>query len=181
MATKKMARVKLPALPVPQSREEADRLIEKVGQLQHRRYAVQGFLDQRVATLKAEAEEKAKPWNEEIASCMAAIQAYCEAHRPQLTDEGRTKTVRFGSGEVSWRQRPPSVSFGKTKAEKVLETIKGLGRRFSAFVRVREEIDKEAMLADPKLAMEIPGVRVGSKGEDFIVKPISMQLEEIVR
>ena len=45
-----------------------------------------------------------------IETLQAGIQTYCEAHRDELTSGGKTKTANLVTGEVSWRQRPPSVS-----------------------------------------------------------------------
>ncbi|MDR1660890.1 MAG: host-nuclease inhibitor Gam family protein [Azoarcus sp.] len=40
---------------------------------------------------------------------ISGIQLWCEAHRAELTTTGG-KTTNLVTGEVSWRQRPPSVS-----------------------------------------------------------------------
>jgi phage host-nuclease inhibitor protein Gam len=45
-------------------------------------------------------------------------------------------------------------------------------------VRVKEEINKEAILAEPDLAAKIPGISI-TQGEDFVIVPFETELEEI--
>lgn len=46
-------------------------------------------------------------------------------------------------------------------------------------LRVKEEVNKEAMLAEPDVARTVAGVTVGSAGEDFVIKPFETELEEV--
>ena len=103
------------------------------------------------------------------------LQTWCEAHRDELTKDGKAKTHRFAAGTVSWRARPPKVSI--RGAAKVLEFL--VKQKLTRFIRVRREIDKEAMLKEPVVAAEVPGVRIGSGGEDFVIKPFETELEEV--
>jgi phage host-nuclease inhibitor protein Gam len=41
---------------------------------------------------------------------------------------------------------------------------------------VKEEIDKQAMLKEPEVAGSVPGVTVGSEGEEFYVAPLGVEL-----
>ncbi len=169
--------IKAPALtlPAPKTREEADQLIFKLGQLQRDRIDLETAMNEALAASKLEHENLAKPINGEIAALMASIQTWCEANREDLCP-GKLKTYKFGNGEVSWRLRPASVTL--RNIEKIInwcEEHLGLER----FLRVKTEINKEAMLAEPEIAQEIPGVKIGSAGEDFIVKPFESELEEI--
>ena len=47
------------------------------------------------------------------------------------------------------------------------------------FIRVKEQVDKEAILKEPDAVKDIKGIKVGSAGEKFIVKPFETQLEEV--
>ena len=100
---------------------------------------------------------------------------FCEANRARLTHGGKVKFHRYSTGEISWRLRPARVSIrGK---EAVIEAIKAarLGRKF---LRVREDVNKEAMLEDRATAAAIRGVTIGSDGEDFLVEPFETELKE---
>jgi len=175
-------KLKIVSTPLPASRDEVDALIHAIGESQRQRQSIQSKLDEDVAALKKSAEAEAKVFSESIAEKMAQVHAWCLANRDEITDDGRTKTVRFGNGEVSWRSRPPGVTLMRgMKADDVIASLQQLGRKFAKFLRPKVELNKEAMLDDPDLARTVPGIRIGSGGEDFTVKPVALQLEEVVR
>ena len=107
----------------------------------------------------------------EVEDLRRGVQAWCEAHREELTG-GRTKTVEFGSGRALWRLRPPSVSLrGK---EAVIEACATLG--LNRFLRMKVDVNKEAMLAEPDVARRVAGVSIGSEGEDFVIEPAGLEV-----
>lgn len=104
---------------------------------------------------------------EEVKPLQKAIQAYCESRRDELTNGGKQKTAYFTTGEVQWRAKPPAVKI--SSVAKVIEAIKNTG--FLQFLRVKEEINKEALLADPKTACSINGISIRENEEEFVIKP----------
>ncbi|MCB1537234.1 MAG: host-nuclease inhibitor Gam family protein, partial [Rhodoblastus sp.] len=78
-----------------------------------------------------------------------------------------------------WRHRPPSVRLVGKKVDDVIDWISDQGQAsiFAPFVRVKKELDREAMRAKAEVAAQIPGVIIGSAGEDFIVTPFETQIE----
>lgn len=100
------------------------------------------------------------------------MQGYCEAHRDELTDGGRVKTASLITGEVQWRQRPPSVSV--RGAESVIETLKRLG--LSRFVRTKEEVNKEAILNEPDNVRGVAGLNIVTGVEDFVITPFEQEV-----
>lgn len=104
---------------------------------------------------------------EEVKPFQKAIQAYCESRRDELTNGGKQKTAYFTTGEVQWRAKPPAVKI--SSVAKVIEAIKNTG--FLQFLRVKEEINKEALLADPKTACSISGISIRENEEEFVIKP----------
>jgi phage host-nuclease inhibitor protein Gam len=173
----KPVRLKAPARPfaVPQSAEQANDFIARIGAAQRQREKIQTQMNTALAKVKELHEKSAKPFAQDIEALTAGLQTWCEAHRAELTRDGRIKTYRFGAGEISWRTRPPSVMV--KNVAKVLSEL--LCRGLDRFVRTKKEIDKEAILAAPHLAAGVPGLKVSSAGEDFIVKPFATELEEV--
>lgn len=161
-------------IPAPQSTDDCSRAIWRLGTLQRERQRIEADMNDRLAAIKEESEAKAKPIGEEISALARAIQAFCEAHRPALTD-GKVKYHRFGAGEINWRRRPPKVTV--RGAATVIAALKRLG--LARFIRVKEEINKEAMLAEPDVAAGVAGVSIGSEGEDFVITPLETELEEV--
>lgn len=162
-------------LPVPQSREEAAEAVKQIGIWQRQRARIEADLNDQIAEMKKEAEAAAAPLAECIEAATEGLKLWAEANRQRITDGGRVKFADLGTGKISWRFRPPSVRL--TKVEQVIEAIKKLG--LPQFLRVKEEPNKEAMLADPEKARLIAGVSIGTEGEDFIVEPLEVALADV--
>ncbi len=73
---------------------------------------------------------------------------------------------------MAWRTTPPAVSLKNPEA--VLEQIQQL--KLTQFIRTTSEINKEALLADPKKAESIKGVTITQK-EEFVVTPHKTNVE----
>ena len=86
----------------------------------------------------------------------------------------KTKTANLASGEVRWRMRPPKVLIRGMDA--VMEALKDL--RLERFIRTKEEINKEAILADPEAIKHVKGLGI-DRGEDFLIVPFETELEEV--
>lgn len=158
----------------PRDRDEADEFIYKIGEAIRDRGLIQAALDDHVAAAKAAYEKRAEPINAAIERLTGGLQAWCEDNRAELLADGG-RTVKFGNGEVAWRARPASVTI--RGVEKVIEWC--LSHRWTVFLRFKTEIDKEAMRAHADAAKKIPGVKIASAGEDFIVTPLESKLEDI--
>lgn len=177
MSKPKKAKAPAADFPVPASHEECDAMIKRLGEVQRDRERLETSMNAELAQVKAIHEDAAQPLKAEIERLTKGVQLFCEARRFLLTRNGESKTYRFAAGEVSWRARPPSVTLKKVKD--VLAACLEERRWKKLFVRTKHEIDREAMLGDPTLAMEIPGVSIGSAGENFTIKPFETELEEV--
>jgi phage host-nuclease inhibitor protein Gam len=160
--------------PIPQSREEAVGAIAEIGRRQRERERIQASMNDELAAIKTRYEEEARPHNEALKALTEGVRTWCEANRAAITDGGRTKTANLSSGDVSWRLTPPKVKV--TGVQAVLELLKSL--QLTCFVRTKEEINKEALLAEREVAEGIKGVEI-VQVEEFIVKPFETELEEV--
>lgn len=174
MSATKRARVKAPALAVvaPATAEQANAMIRRMGDIVRDRLIIQAAMDEKIAALRASAEAEAAPLAAEMSNLHAAVQAWAEANRDDLTRGGRVKTHKMPAGEISWRLLPPSVRITSPLAVVALLEKMGLER----FLRRKIEIDRDAMKAEPGAARAVPGVSIGSAGEEFIVTPAAMEL-----
>lgn len=171
-------REKRPAMAaVPRSREEASEVVAKIGGHQRERERIQAAMNDELAAVKARYEEEAQTHGRAISDLVAGLQAWAEANRGELTAGGKTKTVALSTGEVLWRTNPPKVSV-RGGLQAVIDSIKALGLA-PQFIRFKEELNKEAMLAEPGVAQGIKGVRI-EQSENFVVKPFELELEEVV-
>lgn len=168
----KTARIKTPAIAAPRTREEAEALLAAIGRAQREVTRIEANLNDAISSMRAQAEAEAAPHNAEIEASFRALHAWAEAHRDELCPRG-TKTARLATGEICWRQRPPSVRV--TGAERVIEALRRLG--LARFVRTKEEVDKEAILAEPEAVRGVKGLTVVTGVEDFVARPYETEIE----
>jgi phage host-nuclease inhibitor protein Gam len=179
---KKSKPVKAPAsaASVPQTKEEAAQAIAKIGEAQRARQVLESRMNEQIASIKEYYEELAQVHNEVIKSRSAGLQMFCEANRLQLTQMGKVKFASFTTGEVKWRTTPPKVTV--RAAEAVLEMFRRFG--MERFIRVKEEVNKEAILAEAGAAETIAAAGIAgvviSQAEEFVIEPFETKLEEVV-
>lgn len=171
----KKNRIKTEAAAVTFSNEhEVDAAIAEIGKAQRERQMLETAMNAEIAQVKDRYETAALPFAAVISRLGEAVRIWCEANRVTLTKEGRTKTAKFGAGEVSWRNRPPRVNVRGEGI--VLETLKKLG--LHKFIRTKEEINKAAILEEPEGVDGIKGLSI-TGGEDFVIKPFASEIEEV--
>lgn len=175
MTTKwKKTKTPAPNLPVPQSDVEAAAAIARLGAIARELGRIKAEGDERLAVIANDVAGQCDPLLDERAATAEGLRMYCEAHRARLTDDGKSKTAKFATGTVSWRVRPPGVRVPRAREAlaELVDRLKTLG--LSRFLRIKEEVDKEAMLKEPDVAASVQGVSIGSGGEDFVVEPLEM-------
>ena len=173
MATK----IKRPTLAaVPQSKADCAAAIRQLGEVQRQFERDRADMNDQIATITQAFQPILAAQQERINALQAGIQAWCEAHRVELCgpDDKLGKTANLVTGEVAWRQRPPSVTI--KSVDVVLETLQRLG--LTRFIREKVEINKEAILAEPAEVAHVPGIAI-SQGEDFVVTPFEAELAAV--
>lgn len=161
-------------VPIPENLDEAAKFLAQIGEEQRAADKVKSIFNTKVDKLKAEAADDVKPHQEKISQLVEGLFAYAEAHRDELTDSGKRKTVKVPTGTFGWRMTPPAVSLRDIKS--ILVSLKSLGLK--QFIRTNEEIDKEAMLKEPEVAKTVKGVSI-SQHEEFTAKPTELEVEII--
>ena len=140
---KRLRKIKTPAPRWPvKSIEEVDDSIKRIGDLQRERERIEAEMNDQLATVKESYEQKAAQPTEELRARLDAVRRWCEPRRNTIAPS--SKTGKFKTGEVSWRNRPPKVSIrGKEAVIQALQTA-GLER----FLRRKVEIDRTAILRE---------------------------------
>lgn len=156
---------------VCQDKEQTMAAIKLLGDTQRELTRIETELNDEIAAITDSRKTAIEALKTRIDSLVTGIQTWCEANRAELCKDGG-KTANLITGEVSWRQRPPSVSI--RAVDKVLETLKAL--KLDRFIRTKEEPNKEAMLADPKTVQGIAGITINSGVEDFAVVPFEQEV-----
>jgi phage host-nuclease inhibitor protein Gam len=162
---------KTAALYVCQSREEAQNAIRELGDAQRALARIETVINDAIAALTAERKGEIDALRERIDTLTNGIHLWSEANRAALCG-AKGKSANLVTGEVAWRQRPPSVSI--RAADKVIETLKKLG--LSRFLREKTEVNKEAILSEPAAVSGIAGITVVTGVEDFSVTPFEVEV-----
>lgn len=157
---------------VPQSKSECAAHIKLLGDLQREFERLRADMNDRIAVLTKDAQPRLEDLSGQIQHLQDGVQRYCEAHRDELCAKG-SKTAQLVTGEVSWRQRPPSVAI--RGMDSVLETLQRMG--LTRFIRTKTEPNKEAMLNEPEALRGIAGISITTGVEDFIITPFEVQVE----
>lgn len=168
-------RLKTKALPTPRTRAEAEELLHQIGIHQREVARINSDMNDDLSEIKRRYEEQAQPHNDTIAQQFQAVHAFCEANRDDLLT-GKLKSARMATGEIGWRTTPPKVMINKVA--QVIEAIKALGHK--QFLRTKEEINKDAMLADEEsraLAGSIKGITI-KQTEEFFARPFESDIEQ---
>lgn len=172
MARQKNNRLKLQAEAyVPQTIDDCAADIRKIGDLNRDLIRHQAELNDKIAELTAAYQPVLDQLREQIKPLQAGVQVWCEANRNELTRGGRTKTAGFVTGEVQWRQRPPSVTV--RGADAVISLLAELG--LARFVRTRQEVNKDAILAEPEAVRGVAGISIVTGVEDFVITPFEIE------
>lgn len=170
----KRSKITKKPIPVPQSDAECRSAIREIGELKRRGLRLKADLDDQVGKLQEQFGASVAPIDARVAELEKGVEMFAEANRQRLTRDGKVKFHKFETGLISWRTRPAKVTIrGK---ETVIEALKSLGLR--RFLRVKEDVNKEAMLANDKeraIAAAVDGVSIGSEGEDFEIEPFETE------
>ena len=175
MAKATTKKLKKPAATarVPQTRDDVAADIRILGDLQREQQALVAQMNEQIAAITAASQPHIDELGQQIDALQSGVQTWCEAHRDELTQGGKVKTADFITGEVAWRTRPPSVRV--RGQDVVLDTLRRM--RLERFIRVKEEVNKEAILNEPEAVRGVAGLTVMSGIEDFSITPFEVQVQ----
>ena len=171
---KKTSRLKAAAASyTPQSKEQVSVDIKKIGDIQRELTRIEADANDQIAVIMNQNTPKIEALRAELDVLQKGVQTWCEANRSSIT-KGSSKTANLITGEVSWRTKPDSVSI--KGVELVLEALKKL--KLDRFIRRKEEINKDAILADKKAVENIKGISIVSGKEVFSITPFEQEIEK---
>ncbi len=160
---------------VPQNREEVVNMIAEIGNHQRDRQRLKADMDDQIAAIREKFDKQLAPHSEAIQQLTEGVHTWAEAHKDSLTNGGKIKTANMMTGEIRWRMRPTSC-----KAVRVKEAIEEIKQKGLAalFLRTKEELNKEAILANPDAVKDCRWISL-EQGEDFVIVPFETDLEEV--
>ncbi|EHN1693782.1 host-nuclease inhibitor Gam family protein [Salmonella enterica subsp. enterica serovar Newport] len=171
---KKVSRLKAAAASyTPQSKEQVSVDIKKIGDIQRELTRIEADANDQIAVIMNQNTPKIEALRAELDVLQKGVQTWCEANRSSIT-KGSSKTANLITGEVAWRTKPDSVSI--KGVDLVLEALKKL--KLDRFIRRKEEINKDAILADKKAVENIKGISIVSGKEVFSITPFEQEIEK---
>lgn len=160
---------------IPTNRQDLVDKIAELGRQERMRAKIEVEMNNQITRIKQRYEEEVEPANQAIKMLTSGINAYCEVHRDELTDGGKTKTVNLPSGTISWRKCPPSCKL--TKPEDIIALLKKKG--LNRFIRIKEEIGKDLILSEQAAVVGIKGIVIMKEKEELAIEPFEVKLEAI--
>lgn len=173
--------------PVPKTIDEAEAFLAKmrenqralaaigteydsqVGELETAFAVIKLAHDEQVATLRDVAADKARPFQTELEQLSLGLRDFGRENRSALLKK-EEKTVKLTNGVLQWVLNPARVSTGNLKHEVIIAAIKKCGRTMRLrFVRIKEELNKEALLEHRPV---IEGITY-PQDEKFIVQVVT--------
>lgn len=168
-------RINKPAKLRLNSIEQVQSAIKEIGDLSREHQRLTTEMNDKLGDISEHYAPQLQRLNADIEPLQKAVQEYCEDHRDELTDKGKVKTVNLVTGDVQWRQRPPSVAI--RGVDSVIENLQRLG--LSRFVRTKNEINKEALLNEADVVKGIAGITIKQGVEDFVIKPFEANVNNL--
>jgi phage host-nuclease inhibitor protein Gam len=181
MAAKKKPakKSKEPEVRIPKDRSDAAESVRLVGLLRDGISVIEdrlgkevAVIQKRLAEIQQRLEEETLPLRTQMEILVDGLFIFFETNSPELTEDGARRSVDLGTGVIGERLNPWKAEI--KKAEDVLEELKRMS--LSQFIRTKEELSRDAMLATEesrKLASQVKGVSI-VREEEFFVSPVDL-------
>lgn len=154
------------------SKAEVMENITQIGLKQREISRLETELNDKIAQLTEQYKDDILKLQIDVETLTHQAQIWCEQNRNSLLED-KGKTANLLTGEVSWRYRPAKVTLSK-EAE-IIEQLEQQG--LTQFVRVKKNVNKEAVLANPSAVKDINGINIVSNVEDFIITPFELNVD----
>lgn len=161
-----------PKYPIPTTEAEAAALLGELGDLELEIDEIQHELDQNVQKLITESQARADKLSAIFAEKFNALKAYAKGAKNDLTDNGKRRSIKWGTGELGWRSKPAGISTSGKK-EVIIARILALAKKskdLMRFLRIKYELNLEAMEAEPEAASAIDGISIRQKSEIIYIR-----------
>jgi phage host-nuclease inhibitor protein Gam len=170
MAGKRLVAKDVP--DVPRDLMAVDSELREIGSTQRAIDKIEGILNEKIEALKAEAAVRINALNETIMKKAEGIYIFSQANKEKLISKGKKKSIELMAGVIKWYFTPPAV---KTEDEEAaIAELKKNGLK--GFIRVKEEINKDAILADQAKIAGLKEIKIDQQ-EIFAIVPAETKIE----
>lgn len=152
-----------------QDKAQAQVYIKAIGDNARKIDQLNAKMNAELAKVSAKYAERITPLQTMNDELETAVKAWCETHKSELLADN-AKTANLTTGEVSWRAGKPSV-IGSATPE-LIDRLERFG--LHRFIRVKKELDKTAILKEPKAIADIEGVSIKVGDDEIVIKPFAI-------
>ena len=140
-----MKRLKIKTV-APATRAEMESLVGEIAALVINERSLKAEMDAALNTTREGFEEQLADVNEELAGLLPRAMAWAESHTEDFAGK---KTLEMLHGLVGWRLSTPTLKPIKGWTwKRVLAKIKSLPAMAKSYIRTKEEVNKQAIIAD---------------------------------
>lgn len=154
-----------------QSKAEVMDNITEIGNKQREIARLEAEMNDKIAEITNSYKGNINALQLDVERLTHQAQIWCEANRNSLLDKG-LKTANLIVGEVSWRYRPAKVML--KKEDFIIEQLEQQG--LTQFIRVKKNVNKDAVLADRQAVQDIDGINIIDGVEDFVITPFEIEV-----
>lgn len=165
------SRVKIEAVP-ELSEEQLEQSVKRYTEVVNESLKLEAEMNQRIDEVKASYEARINELANESKSLTKVIHAWAEKFKTRFE---KKRSIEFLYGKIGFRMGSPKLSKDKgltwDAAARIMKVMKG----GNAFIRTKEELDKELLLAkreEPEVIMLMADVGLFvSQDETFFIEP----------
>lgn len=137
-----MTRVKpVNIIPSLESLDDVDATLARIAGFKRHIALVEASMNEEMDAIKLRAARECEPVRQDIAALEQAVLRYAEAHKADLFTSRKSLALTFGV--IGYRASTKLKTLTKWTWERVLQTLRD--RDMRGFIRVKEEVDKEAL------------------------------------
>lgn len=172
------------AVLVIDSELEANEFIKKISELQKQKTQNKIDTDLKIAELQEKLANTVELIDKEIKSLTIALKNFSDSNKEVLFKN--SKTLSLPCGDLLYRKNKDLVDTKNSKktVESILkknnmfEFSEKVKAKFSkVFLRMKLELDKEAVHANSVKAKEVTGIKITEGVERFTIKPYETEIE----
>jgi phage host-nuclease inhibitor protein Gam len=162
--------------PVPRTIKDVNAAIKRYGEHQRAIADLESTTTKTMTDLRVRLEAQAAPKKQEMQAITTALKAYCLKQWAKLAADG-AKTVKFATGEITRSEGRERVVLAEgADVAKIIEKLKKL--KLHRFIRVSEELDKQAILKDPAAVAKVREIST-EREPSFAIKPYEVRAEAV--
>lgn len=168
------------------NRTDLVQAIQLLGEIKRERDRIKNKIEDQISKLQLDLQKEILPFDLRIQHIASGVKYFVDHHKTELFPNPEYKTCKLTTGVLKLRKVPASVKTrGNAKfLEKILsengilEKLNTLVSKLGGlYIRLKLELDKERILADPLKAEQKIGIELNEESERLYITPSETEIE----